>query len=170
MTEKKTRFRIPLSVLAFLVAAASLGWQIFDAVEKQREHVSGEVTLIRQPIPGRIDVVFTVRNPGLRPVFVESFELRACADRNSTAWKTLPWNSGPQQKVLEPGQSLTATITTKSLDELKEFLQQDNCFCFYFQSQAGASVQLWMDPKLKENIYGTLAFEQPHIILNYRVL
>ena len=170
MTEKKPRFRIRLSVLAFVVAVASLGWQVFDAIEKQREHISGEVTLIRQPIPGKIDIVFTVRNPGSRSVFVESCELRAYADKDASTWRTLPWGSAPKQNAIEPGQSLTATISVKSLDELKEFFQQANYFCFYFESQAGASVRLWLDPKFKESIYATLTFEQPHITLNYRVL
>ena len=170
MTEKKSRFRFRLDVLALLVAVASFGWQVFDAIQKQREHVSGELTFIRQPIPGKIDIVFTVRNPGSRSVFVESCELRGYANKEASTWVTLPWGSAPKQNAIEPGQSLTATVTVNSLDELKQFFQQANCFCFHFQTQAGASVRLWIEPKLKESIYAALTFEQPHIVLHYRVL
>ena len=170
MPEKGRCFRIRLDVLAFLVAAASLAWQVFDAVQKQREHVSGEVVLTRQPVPGKIDISFTVRNPGSRPIFVESFEIRGYADKNASSWRTIEWPQAPKQNVIAPGQSLTMTITVKSLDELKNFFQQQSYFCFYFQSQAGSFVRLWLEPELKQRAYAALAFEQPSIILTYRVL
>jgi hypothetical protein len=171
MPEKRRgRFRIRLDVLALLVAAASLLWQVFDAVQKQREHISAEVVFVRQPVPGKIDINFTVHNPGSRSLFVESFETRAYVEKKASAWQTVPWTSAPAKNVIEPGQSLTATLTAKSLEELREFLQQTNPICFYFQSQGGSSVHLWMEPDLKQRVYTALAFQQPNKVLHFRAL
>jgi len=164
------RLRLRIDVLALIVAVASLGWQITDAIQKQREHISGEVTIVRQPLPGRIDVVFTIRNPGSRSVFIERCELRESGEKNAGTYRVIPWTSAPSRNVVDPGQSVTAVMTVKSLDELKDLFQIDNYMCFAFQSQGGATISLWMDEGRRQRVYADIAFKSPKATLNYRAL
>ncbi|MDO8141024.1 MAG: hypothetical protein Q6358_05950, partial [Candidatus Brocadiales bacterium] len=114
--------RLNVNIIALTVAVISLGWQIFDAINQKVSKLDIDIVFVRSPNDGKIDMKCITKNIGYKPIYLDYYSFRVYKENNSNIYNEIKWTKDINSNVIESGQSISASLEFKNLDELRKFL------------------------------------------------
>ena len=153
-----------IDIIALFVAITSLGWQIFNAINQNVSKLETEIDFIRSANNGKIELKCITRNIGYKPIYLDTFELRCYKQNGAETYNSISWSRiDTASKIIEAGQSMSASLEFKNMDELRKFFLLGKRIVILVITQSGKQKQYEITDNLKQQVIGNLEMVDPSV-------